>query len=280
VVLDTDDWEGRGGWNEIGTYSRPQKALFASQERFGLSHCHALTVASRALETIAWSMGVPRDRVFYVPNGWLETATQAEHVAPARGAGKVALLFTRFIEFDLEWLVDVWKRVLGEIPDAKLLVVGKGLFGEETLLQELVGAEAIGASVEYLGWLESDQLRQRQQQAQVAIFPYQDTLINRTKCSAKLVELMALGLPVVATDVGENGHYIEHRVSGWLVPPDDKEAFVEGASSLLRDEQLRTELGRKARERILAEFRWPDLVEGVKSAYVSAARWPNKSPCV
>jgi glycosyltransferase involved in cell wall biosynthesis len=270
LVLDTDDWEGPGGWNEIGPYSRTQKALFAFQERWGLAHCHALTVASQALETIAWSRGVPRDRVFYVPNGWQGTDSRPKAVASRRSMGRVALLFTRFVEFDVRWLVQVWKDVLKQVPDARLLVVGKGFFGEENLLQELATSEGISENVEYLGWLEGDELQQRRQAAQVALFPYEDTLINRTKCSAKLVELMAAGLPVVATDVGENGHYIEHLSSGWLVPPGDSEAFVQGVASLLRDEELRKKLGERARERIAVRFSWSDLAKEAEKAYLKA----------
>lgn len=270
LVLDTDDWEGPGGWNEIGPYTKMQKHLFAFQERWGLSHCHALTVASHALETIAWSRGVPRDRVFYLPNGSYETNADLQLACYKHSQGKIALLFTRFVEFDVAWLIEVWKDVLARVPDARLLVVGKGLFGEEELLQQMSDSEGTSESMEYLGWLEGHDLRQHQQAAQVALFPYDDTLINRAKCSAKLVELMARGLPVVATDVGENSHYIEHGVSGWLVPPDDKAAFVDGVASLLQDERLRTRLGEAARERIIAQFGWSDLASQAESAYLRA----------
>ena len=270
LVLDTDDWEGPGGWNEIGPYTKMQKRLFAFQERWGLVHCHALTVASRALQTIAWSKGVPKDRVFYLPNGWYEADADLQLACHKQSQGKIALLFTRFVEFDVAWLIQMWKQVLARVPEARLLVVGKGLFGEEELLRQVADSEGTSESLEYLGWLEGDELRQQQQGAQVALVPYQDTLINRSKCSVKLVELMASGLPVVATDVGENSNYIEHGVSGWLVPADDDEAFLNGVSLLLKDLQLRTRLGKGARRRILDEFKWSKLAERAEQAYLRA----------
>ncbi len=61
VVLDTDDWEGAGGWNDRGLYSPMQRRLFAWQER-SLPHRAAhVTVASRTLETQQWGLGVPPD---------------------------------------------------------------------------------------------------------------------------------------------------------------------------------------------------------------------------
>lgn len=69
LVVDTDDWEGWGGWNDKAPYTPLQKRLFAWQEQWGMRHHHALTVASRALQTVAWSLGVPHEQVVYVPNG-------------------------------------------------------------------------------------------------------------------------------------------------------------------------------------------------------------------
>ena len=69
LVVDSDDWEGTGGWNDIAPYSGSQKRFFAWQEKWGITHCHGLTLASRALQTLAWSHGAPSERVFYLPNG-------------------------------------------------------------------------------------------------------------------------------------------------------------------------------------------------------------------
>jgi hypothetical protein len=56
LVIDEDDWEGAGGWNEIENYTWLQRSFFAWQEQWGLKHCDAVTVASRGLETIVWSL--------------------------------------------------------------------------------------------------------------------------------------------------------------------------------------------------------------------------------
>src|SRR5215207_4339995 len=68
-VLDHDDWEGRGGWNSRNRYSAPQRALFQWQESTLPRLARAVTVASRTLQTQVWGLGVPPERVFYLPNG-------------------------------------------------------------------------------------------------------------------------------------------------------------------------------------------------------------------
>src|SRR5579859_8033874 len=68
-VLDTDDWEGRGGWNTLNPYSPAQRAFFQWQETTLPRLAGAATVASRTLQTQLWGRGVPPGRVFYLPNG-------------------------------------------------------------------------------------------------------------------------------------------------------------------------------------------------------------------
>ena len=55
--------------------------------------------------------------------------------------------------------------------------------------------------------------------AQVALYPMRDTLINRAKCSAKLLDLMVLGCPIVTHRVGQQGEYLQHGESAAKLAP-------------------------------------------------------------
>jgi len=121
--------------------------------------------------------------------------------------------------------------------------------------------------VEYAGWVEEHEIQKWLASADLAIYPYDDTLINRTKCSIKLIELMASQLPIVASDVGENRQYIEHLVSGYLIEPGDDESFCQAIIHILRDEKLQRALGREARRRVREKFNWATLVQTVEEAY-------------
>ena len=69
LVVDSDDWEGWGGWNDLLPYPASAKRLFAWQERDLPRRADAVTVASRTLQTQVWGSGVPPEEVFYLPNG-------------------------------------------------------------------------------------------------------------------------------------------------------------------------------------------------------------------
>ncbi len=271
LVVDTDDWEGPGGWNDLAHYSAPQRRLFAWQERWGLRHADAVTVASRTLESLVWALGVPRARVHYVPNGVDAGRAQSPlRAAASVSSGPSLLLYTRFFEFPVARVVDVLRRVRESAPDAKLLVVGRGLFGEETQLLDQARTAGLGEAVEYVGWVEPSDLPAVLARATVAIYPFDDTLVNRAKCSVKLLELLAAGLPVVAESVGQNREAIIHAETGWLVDSGNTRAFAGAVSRLLADCDLRERLGRQAAADVRDRLGWPRLARVVESAYRQA----------
>jgi glycosyltransferase involved in cell wall biosynthesis len=104
----------------------------------------------------------------------------------------------------------------------------------------------------------------------IALYPMDDTLLNRAKCSAKLTEQMQAGLPVVAARVGQVAEYIEDGASGWLVNPGDGGALARGVLDLLDEPARAAALGRAARERIEAMFNWPRLARTLEGVYEQA----------
>ena len=139
LFVDTDDWEGKGGMNDLHSYSSAEKRLFAFQEQWLSRHAAGMTVASRELERLTLELGVPPERILYLPNG-------VEELQPGNGArvrqkygiapdAPVVLLYTRFFEFAQERLHRAFVGICRQVPGVRLLVVGKGRHGEEELLQ-------------------------------------------------------------------------------------------------------------------------------------------------
>jgi len=123
------------------------------------------------------------------------------------------------------------------------------------------------ADILYAGWVPSDTLPAYFAQADVAIYPFDDTLVNRAKCAVKLRDLLAAGVPVVAEAVGQNREMVRHGETGWLVDPGDVDSFAEAVVRLLEDAPLRERLGRAAARDMRERFAWGRLVETVELAY-------------
>jgi len=278
LVVDEDDWEQ--AWNATQGYSPAQKRVFAWQEKWGLTHAEAVLVASRALEELVQELGVPPVRIFYVPNGVRPLPGGEADLEPSLADGAqtvrmlwelddalVVLLYTRFIEFRLERVIDILRRVVAGEPRVKLLIVGEGLLGEESDLDDRLDMARLSDHAVFTGWVETERLPSYFAASDVAIFPIDDTLINRTKCSVKLIDLLASGLPVVADAVGQASEYILDRQSGLLVASGDNAAFAGAILRLLADPDLRAQVGAAAARRMQERFTWAKLVEEVERAY-------------
>jgi glycosyltransferase involved in cell wall biosynthesis len=271
LVIDEDDWEGPGGWNDQEGYPPAARAVFARQERWGLCHADAVTVASRALQGIVWSLGVSPSRVHYVPNGAEPLPSgggQAMRRRLGLGERPVLLLYTRFAEFDPERAVAVLGAVRAFVPDVTLVVVGQALAAkDDSRFDRAVQDKALGGHVVRAGWVPAAEVPDYLALADAALFPYDDTLVNRCKCSAKLIELLAAGAPVVADDVGQNREYIAHGQTGVLVPSGDVEGMAAALVSLLGDAGERGRIGMAAALRMARDYAWAALAARARGAY-------------
>lgn len=277
LILDMDDWEGYGGFCDYylkhRLYPKYMLDFFDFQERWIPRRVDIVTVASRVLRDRVLSWGIPSDRVLYIPNGAPQHSfdAQAREVEDLRmklglERIKVILLYTRFFEYRLGKLIDILKLVKREVKDVKLLVVGKGEFGEEKRLKVLAEREGLSDAIVFAGWIQPKDLPSYLAVGDVAIYPFDDTLLNRAKCPGKLVELMVAGKAIVADRVGQIAEYIQDGESGVLVDSDDVQAFASNVVKVLEDDALRRRLGKNARNRILDVFNWDKLTAKVEQA--------------
>ncbi len=278
-VLDVDDWEGPGGWADVNPYSPAQKLSLALMEALLPRLAGAVTAASRTLEARTWDMGLPRSRVFYLPNGVSHGKYAHWHpvskpdLYPHESTGEhppTLLLYSRLAEFPWRWPLEVLARVREGHPNARLLVVGGGFFGEEKKLQAEAAAMGLGESVTVLGRVPEEQLPVVLSAGDVALYPMEDTLLNRAKSPVKLLEVMLVGLPVVAHRVGQTPEFLGD--AGVLVEAGNVEAMSDAASALLSDAGRGGMLGEQARARVWAEFNWERLSGVAERAYEAVLR--------
>lgn len=281
LVVDTDDWEGTGGWNDVNDYPALWRRFFDYQERWLLTHARAVTVASRTLQTQAWGYGARPERVVYVPN--CPTARfrdfqtpPAEAVRAARSRldvpeGAPLAMYAGFVNRNdvLDMAVRAIVAARRQAPDAMLAIVGDGT-GLAAVRAE---AERLGLNdcVRFPGWVQAADMPAMLAAADVAVYPYRDTLINRSKCSIKILEYMAAGKAIVTHRVGQNVEYLEHMQSGWLCEPGDEAGFAEALGRLLADRGLAARLGANAQARVRQKFDWSRWVGVVEQAYDVAA---------
>ncbi|MDQ7029883.1 MAG: glycosyltransferase [Ardenticatenia bacterium] len=160
----------------------------------------------------------------------------------------------------------VWERVVRACPKARLLVVGRGLHGEDRRFEAEVCRRRLANTVMAVGWVPPAELPALLAAADVAFYPMDDTLINRTKCPVKLADLLALGVPVVGEAVGQVAEYLAHG-AGILVPSGDVDRSVTALLTLLRNPERARRVGRAGRERLTRYFAWSVQGERVEAFY-------------
>jgi len=283
LVIDSDDWEGPGGWNDdprVG-YTPQQKRFFAWQERSGLSHADAWTVTSECLRHRAIAFGAMPERVFVLHNGVSDFGFRA--IVPGAERSRIsdfgieglpsdthqsairnpqsAIVYTRFAGVRPADVLAIWACVRERLPDARLTVVGRGVCGEERALAGEPG-------IDVLGWVEPQSLPALLAGMQVAVVPWAETPSNRARHSAKVLELMAAGLPIVAYAVGELPLTLGE--TGVLVPPGDAIAFAQAVADLLTHPEQARRLGAAAQIRVRERFAWSHLADVALAGYAMA----------
>jgi glycosyltransferase involved in cell wall biosynthesis len=251
LLVDSDDWEGDGGWNRAGTYGLLQRRVFDWQERTLLKSATGVTAASTLLAHRAQFLrsARPDSAVWLLRNGitrqWYEQLSAARSSASGgdRQCGNV-VLYSRFAEFGSDWLPR-FAAALDRRADGPVRLDVVGTNGDNWR----AGARV---DVRMHGYLERDALPSILARADVAVYPYERSLITLSKQSVKLLELMAAGTAIIASDVGDVARVLGG--TGILVGDADPEAFAETTARLLASPERVTSLGDAARRRVAERF--------------------------
>ncbi len=260
LFVDTDDLEGRGGMNEIRDYSPTEKRVFAFQEQWLPQHAAGVTTASKFLTEMLYGRGLTPARVLYLPNGVEDTLPGNGQAARERWGIEpdtpVLLLYTRFFEFDQNVLHQVLAEILQRVPALRILVVGKGRHGEESLLLQAARDGGFFRNLVMAGWVEPERLPDYLAAADAAIYPFSDTPVNRAKCPAKLTELLRAGVPVIADRVGQIPEYFAPEMHSFLCASGNSHEMASKCAELLLRPDRRAEASSTLRSYILRHYNW------------------------
>lgn len=277
VVLDCDDWEGWGGWNDVKTYPWLVKEYIDCQEKWLIRTVPVVTAASRVLERRSAELRASSNRVFYIPNcdASQKTVVTGECSIFANGnkakerfglSGGPAILYGGHFDpaDDILFFCRAAERAARRFH-ATMVFVGEGPQLPDV---KQFFAQRGDIVARFFPGLPYEQFLQLVAASDVAAFPYPDIQIYRAKCSARIIDYMSMGKAIVTTAVGQNAEYIVDGESGVLAPPGDEVRFGQELEKLLEDPQLGAKMGQNARKRIEAEFSWGGApVENCLAAY-------------
>ncbi len=132
---------------------------------------------------------------------------------------------------------------------------------EMARLHELREQLGVTETVTFLGAKDQDVLPDYYAAAEMVVMPS-----HYESFGMVALEAMAMGTPVIASEVGGLAFLVRDGRNGFLVPSRDPEALAERIFTLLLDAACRRELGRQAREHALA-YDWPLIADKILGLY-------------
>ncbi len=160
----------------------------------------------------------------------------------------------------LSYLLEALPYIRQRCRSVKLLIVGDGSLKDD--LREQAGRLRIADRVIFAG--RRRDIPDLLSRIDVFVLPsVKEGLPNA------ILEAMAMGKPIVATNVGGIPEVLKHGVSGFIVPPRDIESLSRAVVSLLDDRNLAKRLGHESRKCILEHYSIHSTVLKWQTLYLS-----------
>jgi len=168
--------------------------------------------------------------------------------------GKLNILFVSRLEErkGIRYLLKAFRVVKAEFPQSRLIVVGPG---NGRRYKDYVKAVKL-KDVVFVGYASYDSLPRYYRTADIFCVP----AVGQESFGIVLLEAMAAGKPIVASNIDGYANVLTHEVEGLLVPPKDKKALAHALLSLLNNQTLRQQMGSKGRSKAEAH-KWEFIAQ-------------------
>lgn len=251
-------WHGVTGHCKSGELTRSLAAAaesYLTQAKGTLRRVDCYIAPSRFLARKTIEMGLPARRIEVVPN-----PVQTQAVA-AVGDHRRGLLYVG--RLSVEKGVGCLIHAVAGLQNAPLRIVGDGPAADN--LRTL--ATRLGADVLFDGWADATSVRLRMAKAELLCVPS----IVYENCPGVVLEAMAAGLPVIASDLGGLTELLDDGRAGWLVPAGDPAAWRRAICEALGDEARTARQAARALERVRERHDTQAFIRRIEAIYLSLA---------
>ncbi|MEO2055134.1 MAG: glycosyltransferase [Nitrospira sp.] len=227
--------------------------------RWILRRAALITTVNQDLKRWAISQGVPEERVVFIRNGVdLPPQRQDEDTI-----SQCRLLFVGNLVpgKGVHHLIEALSHVLREEENVHLRVIGDG--SEKKRLKEQINHSGLNAVVEFVGVQSPDQIPYWMKKSDCLVLP---SLWEGTP--NVVLEAMACGLPVVASDLPGISEVMTHGVHGLLSKSEDVQGLAQNLLAVVRNKGLRLQMGARGREEIVRMgLGWDQVAKRYQEVY-------------
>ncbi|MFC7165288.1 glycosyltransferase family 4 protein [Halospeciosus flavus] len=168
----------------------------------------------------------------------------------------------------LEAVVDGFPDLLDDVPEARLVLVGKAgtdQYGEA--FRERVRERGIEDRVTFTGWVDFEAVPAFVAASDVCLVPHADTPHTATTLPHKLFQYMWMGKPVLASDVPPLERIVGDADAGPVIPAGDADAAADALVELGTDPEEAARQGENGRAAVEAQYHWGRDAERLRAIY-------------
>jgi len=267
---DWDDWE-TGIAAEL-TGSNTAGWIAGKWDRLLPRLCHSMTTASEFLNQKAIEWGADSQKIWDAPVG---ADLERFYPRPCDDAllkqlklTKPLLVYSGQLEVAsyAEQAVETLKLVIDKGIKANLLVLGGGRKLEA--IRQRADDIGVARHVLFTDYVPADEIPKYLSMADIALAPFEENDVTRAKSPLKIAEYMAMGLPIVASDVGDVRRMASE--AGAIVPCCDIQAMADKVVWMLNNQDIRQDMSSAGQKQAQEIFNWKSHVDSLETAYAAA----------
>lgn len=256
--------------------------LTAAMEKWMCRKADQVAVLCRGLKNDLIQRGISRDKINMVFNGvdlddFQACPRDSQFFAEWKLEGKQVIGFIgSFFQYEgLDLLIEAMAQLAAARPNLALLLVGDGRM--EAKLKEQVRRRGLCDRVIVPGRISHERIAGVYALIDVLVYPRYSMRLTELVTPLKPLEAMAMGKPVIASDIGGHREMIEHGRNGLLFAAGNVNALAETLRTVLDDPQLRRNLVAQA-SHCIAKHSWHEtaaLYDDVYSRALARRRSPR-----
>ena len=198
---------------------------------------------------------VIQEKISIVPNG---VDLSMFNITKKKNSKKVVFAGAMYYHRGLDVLLKTIPLVIEKIPDAKFVLLGSGT--EMDKLKEIVSKNKLDNSVEFKGWIEREKIPENIADASIGIGPLRLTEVTSRALPIKVLEYMAVSLPLIAQKGTLPNDVLENEKNGFFI--ENHIELAEKIILLLNEPKKVQNMGAHSLK-LVQKFSWDQVVDSV-----------------
>lgn len=239
------------------------------QELATLHLSDAIICPSHVTRDYLASLGLPRGLVTVIPNGVSPSDFSLSPLPPRDGRVPTLLYIGTLADWQgLDVLIKALPKILERTP-VQLQIVGRGRSRQRKMLAKFIRKLGLTEHVSVLPAVPHHEVPALIAAADICVAPLglNDRNVTQGACPIKVLEYMAAGRPLLASNMPIVRELVREDVDALLFSPNDPNDLARQTLALLNDLELSKRLAESASERVLMKFTWHESQKKLRKVY-------------